>query len=67
MPKLQVEGTAKLRVNYTVEIPYTEKEWEALGWQKQNEILDSMIDWAEVCRNAETDDIDVDDYQEFEE
>lgn len=64
MPKLQVVGTAKLRVNYTVEVPYTEEQWEALGWQKQNEILDSAINWHEVCSNAE---IDVDDYQEVKE
>jgi len=67
MPKLQVKGTAKLRVNYTVEVPYTEEQWEALGWQKQNVILDSAINWHEVCSNAEVDDIDVDDYQEMNE
>lgn len=66
MPKLRVQGTTNLRVNYVVEVPYTEKQWEALGWKKQNEILDAAIDWAEVCRNADVDDIDVDDYQEVE-
>lgn len=67
MSKLRVEGTANLCVNYTVEVPYTEGQWEALPWNKQNEILDATIDWAEVCRNADVDDIDVDDYQEVEE
>lgn len=66
MPKLKVQGVATLRVNYDVEVPYSEVQWEALSEKKQNEILDAAIDWAEVCRNADVDDIDVDDYQEVE-
>lgn len=66
MPKLKVQGTATLRVNYAVEVQYTEAQWEALSEKKQNEILDSAIDWAEACRNADVDDIDVDNYQEGE-
>lgn len=66
MPKLKVQGTATLRVNYAVEVQYTEAQWEALSEKKQNEILDAAIDWAEACRNAGVDDIDVDDYQEGE-
>lgn len=66
MPKLKVQGTATLRVNYAVEVQYTEAQWEALSEKKQNEILDAAIDWAEACRNADVDDIDVDDYQEGE-
>lgn len=61
MPKLKVQGTATLRVNYAVEVQYTEAQWEVLSEKKQNEILDAAIDWAEACRNA-----DVDDYQEDE-
>lgn len=66
MPRLKVQGTATLRVNYDVEVPYSEVQWETLSEKKQNEILDAAIDWAEVCRNADVDDIDVDDYQEVE-
>lgn len=66
MPKLKVQGTATLRVNYAVEVQYAEAQWEALSEKKQNEILDAAIDWAEACRNADVDDIDVDDYKEVE-
>lgn len=67
MAKLQVEGTADLLVNYTVEVPYTEEQWQALGWKEQNKILDTAIDWVDVCRHADVVDINVDDYQEIEE
>ncbi|WP_107950901.1 hypothetical protein [Lysinibacillus parviboronicapiens] len=67
MSKLKVEGIATLRAGYSVEVPYTEEQWEALSERKQNEILDAAIDWYEVSRNAEVDDIDVYDYQKVEE
>ncbi|MEK4700387.1 hypothetical protein MKX47_12390 [Solibacillus sp. FSL R7-0668] len=67
MPKIKVEGTATLKVNYSVSVNYTEEQWEALSWKKQNEILDAAIDWSDACRNADVDDIDVDDYFKVEE
>lgn len=67
MPKLKVEGTAKLNVNYSVEVNYTEEQWEAMSVRQQNEILDGAIDWLAAGRNATVDDIDVDEYFVIEE
>jgi hypothetical protein len=61
---IRVTGTAKLRVNYEVQLDMTEDEFDAMSERSQNELLDNMIDWKEACRSAELDDLDVDDLVE---
>ncbi|WP_438498038.1 hypothetical protein [Paenibacillus sp. IHBB 3054] len=61
---IRVTGKAKLIVNYDVELDMTEEEFDSLSERKQNEVLDDAIDWIEVCRNADVDEIDVDDLVE---
>jgi hypothetical protein len=61
---ITVSGTATLKVNYSVDLDMTEEQWDALSEKKQNEILDSTIDWMDECRSAEVDEIEVDDVTE---
>ena len=61
---ITVTGQARLKVPYTVQLDMTTEEFDALSERKQNELLDDSIDWKDACRNAELDDIDVDDVQE---
>jgi hypothetical protein len=66
MKMIRVIGTAKLRVNYDVQLDMTEEEFDSLSESKQNDILDHKIDWMNECRSAEVDDIEVDDLQEIQ-
>lgn len=63
---IRVIGTAKLRVNYDVQLDMTEEEFDSLSESEQNDILDHKIDWMNECRSAEVDDIEVDDVQEIQ-
>lgn len=54
-----VNGEAKIRVDYSVELDMTEEQWDSLSEKKQNEILDSAIDWMYACRSGEVDNIEV--------
>lgn len=64
---IKVTGTARLTVWYGVELDISEEEFDALSERKQNELLDGAIDWREVCRGAELDEIDVDDVVSLDE
>ena len=60
---ITVKGMARLRVPYSVKLNMTEEEFDSLSERKQNQLLEDAIDWKDACRNAETDDIEVDDVQ----
>lgn len=64
---IKVSGTYKMAGTYEVRLNMTEKQFDALGYQAQRDLLDSHIDWLEANRSAELDDIDVDDLEEVEE
>jgi len=59
-------GTANLRFNYEVQLNMTEVEFDSLTELKQNEVIESAIDWFDVCCSAEVDEIEVDDLEEVE-
>ena len=63
---ITVSGTATLRVDFSVEVKMTEDQWDALGESKQNELLDSAIDWYDAYKGAEVDEFEVDDLVEIE-
>lgn len=61
---IRVMGTANLRINYEVQLNMTEVEFDSLTELKQNEVIESAIDWFDVYRSAEVDEIEVDDLEE---
>jgi hypothetical protein len=61
MQMIKVTGTARLSVDYEVELDMSVEEWEMMNLARQDELIDGYVNWMEVCRNARTDDIDVDD------
>lgn len=67
MKKIIVHGEATLKVNYGVELHMTEEEFNNLSTRQQNRLLEKSIDWYEVSRSAEVDDIDVYELDEVEE
>lgn len=62
---LTVSGRFKLSGQYSVELDITEDEFYSLTTRKQNELLDSSINWVEATSQAELDDIDVDEIVEI--
>lgn len=67
MKKITVIGTAYLRVDYSVELPMSETDFDALPAEMQNDLLETHIDWLEECKQAEVQDFDVDEIEETEE
>lgn len=63
---LKVTGEATLKVRYVVNLPCSEEQFEALSEREAQAILDEHIDWSATLSSAETDDIDVWDYEEVE-
>ena len=63
---IKVSGSARLYVNYEVELNMTEEQFDALSYRKKEELIDSNIDWHTALRNADVTDIDVDDLEEIE-
>jgi hypothetical protein len=61
---ITVKGTARLRVEYSVELDMTMEEFDSLSERKIHELLDSRIDWMDACRSAEIYDMDIDDVEE---
>lgn len=64
---IRVSGSAKLRVEYSVDLDMTEGEFDNLSEREQNGIIDEAIEWMDACRGGETDDIDVYEIEEIEE
>jgi hypothetical protein len=64
---IEVSGTATLKTIFTVDLNMTEKEFDALSEEKQNELLDGLIDWLDVCKSAEVDEFEIDSVIETEE
>jgi hypothetical protein len=58
---IEVNGTAKILVDYSIEVEMTVEEWDALSQKKQDEYIENHVDWMDACRSGEVDDIDVDD------
>lgn len=63
---ITITGNATLKVPYEVEIDMTEAQFDALPISKQNELIDSAIDWKDACRSGEVDDIEIDELVEAE-
>ncbi|KZE65027.1 hypothetical protein AV545_03655 [Paenibacillus jamilae] len=61
---IRISGTATVRVNYEVELELTEDEFYELAEKKQNELIESAIDWWDALLNEQTDEIEVDDIEE---
>lgn len=61
---ITIDGTAKLRVSFSVEVDMTVEQWDSLSERKQNEIIEGLVDWMDECRSGEVDDIEVDDVLE---
>lgn len=64
---IEVNGTAKIRVDFSVEVDMTVEEWDALSQKKQDEYIENHADWMDACRSGEVDDIEVDDVIEVNE
>lgn len=64
---IRVSGTAKLRVEYSVNLDMTEEQFDAMSEREQTELLDRKIDWMDACSSGELYDLDVDDVEEIEE
>ena len=54
-----INGRATLTVTYAVKLNMTEEEFGNLSEDKQNELINGMIDWMDAMRSAEIEDIDV--------
>lgn len=61
---IEVVGEATLKVRYSVELDITEEEFDNLSERKQDALIDEAINWHETLKNAETDEIEVDDVYE---
>ncbi|MCC3381934.1 hypothetical protein ACFQ5D_18055 [Paenibacillus farraposensis] len=61
---IKISGRATVLVDYEVELDLTEDEFYELTEKKQNELLESAIDWWDALRNGQTDEIEVDDIEE---
>jgi len=64
---IRVSGSAKLKTDFTVDLNMTEEEFDALTQRQQDQLLEDNVDWYEASRQAEVDDIDVDDLEKLEE
>lgn len=64
--RIVVEGSALLRVQYSVVLNMSEEEWDALSDSKANSMIEHHVDWLEAGRNAQVWDIDIDDVIEKE-
>lgn len=67
MSKVKVNGTADLRVWYSVELDMSEEEFYKLSEREQDKLIEEAIDWHETCRSAQVSSIEVDDVEEQEE
>ncbi|WP_342472373.1 hypothetical protein MHH70_01790 [Metasolibacillus sp. FSL H7-0170] len=63
---LNVTGEATVKVRYEVQLPITEAEFEAMTEQQANALIDEHINWPLALSSAETEDIDVWDYDSEE-
>ncbi|WP_400194642.1 hypothetical protein [Lysinibacillus telephonicus] len=61
---IKIRGQATLKVDFAVELNISEEEFETFSVKKQNMLIDEAIDWRNTLRNAETDDIEVWEYEE---
>lgn len=64
---IRVSGTARVDVDWEIELDMTEEEFDDLSEREQNEIIDRDVDWYEACRNGSVDAIEVDDLEEVKE
>lgn len=64
MEMIKVTGIAKLKVPFEVNLDITEAEFETMSDRKSDELIENAIDWHSATRNAETDEIDVWEYEE---
>lgn len=62
---IKVEGQAKLKVSFSVNLEMTEAEFESKTEREQDEIIENAINWHDALPNSETDEIDVWDYAEI--
>ena len=63
---IRVNGSAKLKTDFTVDLNITEEEFDAVSSRQQDLLIENSVDWQEAMRQAEVDDIDVDDLEEIE-
>jgi len=63
---IEISGTAKIRVDYSIELDMTEEVWDDLTEKQQNEKIENHVDWMDACRSGEVDDIEVDEVNEFD-
>lgn len=56
---IKVEGEITLRGFFSIEIPMTEEQFDALSEQEQNDAIDSCIDWSNWIDGTELDSVDV--------
>lgn len=63
---IEVTGEATLKVKYSVELDISEDEFENLSERKQDEMIEDAINWHEILKNAETNEIEIDDVFEIE-
>jgi hypothetical protein len=64
---IEVNGTANVRVDYSVEVDMTVEEWDEMSPAAQTEYIENYVDWMDACRSCSVGDIDIDDVKEFEE
>ncbi len=64
--KTNVYGQAILKVDFDVNLPISEEEFEQLSERQQDELIDSHINWHDATRNAEVDEFDVYEYRKVE-
>jgi hypothetical protein len=61
---ITIDGMAKIRVSYSIDLEMTVEEWDDLSEREQNEIIEIAADWADACRNGEIEDIEIDEVLE---
>lgn len=61
---IRISGTATVYVDFEVKLDMTEDQFFELTEKKQNELLESAIDWRDALQNGQTDEIEVDDIEE---
>lgn len=65
--KIKIEGSLKLRGNFTVELDMTEEEFDTLPRWMQEQEIESVMDWENWLDNSELDDLDIDDIEKVSE
>lgn len=67
MKIIKIEGTLRLRGQYTVELDMTEEQFDELSSRQQKQLIEENVDWRNWLDNADLDDLDIDDLEEVNE